>query len=821
MAGGLLWAAIVLGLLTWWIAAKFWDSTSLAVVLAGCLAVLALALSVWQFRTPASQEAALKQRRALGLMLIVSGILLFVLAVWLIAQEGQPAFAEFSGAILMALIALGAGVTQRATPGEQSFQDRFLNRLLGAQQLAKTGFFVIAAVLAGGGIWFVMDKGWLIVYPEAIGVFVVAMVFAGAGFWLAIAKPEEVTAHSLRVLVLIVGGLTGLALTLATLLRIFAWWRTVFGAGVKTWQGPEAWRFWVCIYGVLAGLAIMFGSLLLARADVRTNAVMRRLLYGYNTLLTGLLMLAILVVLNVMVYVTYPYTFDWTQTRGIHTLSPSTKNLLEGLKEPAKVYVIMSPNSPLYAEMRQLLDNARAYSDLLQVQYVSPDQDRTTYKDLEKRFPDMVREAKIERGMESDEGGRGVLVVYGPESAAKAPHAFIPARDLTEFNRGGPQGRKATLAFKGEDVVMTQIRFLADRQSKPRIYFTQGSGELDITDAAPMIGPDGRIVLNPGGAAKLLDRLKQDNYDVRGLAWGAPPKKAPAGDLIVFAKKEIKDNDEVPTDAKVVVIAGTRVPWPKGPLEALDRYLQKNGKLILLANILVARNAAGNGLVYQPTGLEELLKKYNVDLAANFVLRMPGSREDDPTTVLATIPPRAKNKIAVNFRSQGFLLDLARTVKPASGPAPFEAEAILEVARRPNQEVFWAETDPNGLINPFQFVLLLRQRGLIQDRMSAESLPVAVAVSDREQKPRMVVIGDASFASNTVSRSAVPYYDFLTSSMEWLAERPTNIGIKPKESSSFALGPTVHYDRMIWLPLGLMVLTIVGAGTGIWVVRRR
>jgi hypothetical protein len=57
--------------------------------------------------------------------------------------------------------------------------------------------------------------------------------------------------------------------------------------------------------------------------------------------------------------------------------------------------------------------------------------------------------------------------------------------------------------------------------------------------------------------------------------------------------------------------------------------------------------------------------------------------------------------------------------------------------------------------------------------------------------------------------------------MEWLAERPANIGIKPKESSSFVLGSNVNYRGMILLPVALMILAIVGVGSGIWVVRRR
>jgi hypothetical protein len=190
----------------------------------------------------------------------------------------------------------------------------------------------------------------------------------------------------------------------------------------------------------------------------------------------------------------------------------------------------------------------------------------------------------------------------------------------------------------------------------------------------------------------------------------------------------------------------------------------------------------------------------------------------------ASVPRRSTNKIAVNFKDQLFQMHMPRTVKPATGPAPFQAETILEIAPQPGQDTFWTETDTKPLIpgNLGPYVFMLRQRDLLDQRRAAEPIPVGVAVSDREQKPRMVVVGDYSFASNTAANSRVsPYYDFLTSSMEWLAQRPANIGIKPKESGSFALGANVSWFRLIWLPVGLTVLAVVGIGTGIWVVRRR
>jgi len=838
MAGGLLWAAVVLGLLTWWLSATFWDSAMLAVLLAGVLAVLALGLAAWQWRAPASREAALKERRALGLMLLPGGVVLALLAVWLIALQGLPAFPEVSGTILMAVVALGAGLAQLAAPGEPSIQERLLQKLLGARRGLSIGLFVLAAVFVAGGIWLlvaqgsgvvspegsgqppppnVVARGWTLVYPEVIGLAILTLIFVTAGIWLAAAMPDDVTPERLRILILSVGGLTGLVITLATFLRILAWWAPVFGAGVRAWQGAAAWQLWVCIYAELAGLAIMFGSLLLARADVRTNAVMRRLLYGYNAALTGLLMLAVLIVLNIVVYVTYPYTFNWTETLGIHTLSSSSKNLLESLKEPARVYVLMGQSDPLYKEVQQLLENGSVYGDKLRVEYISPEQEPKAYEAVAVKYPEVIRELRVERG-EDEQGGRGVLIVYGPESDKRAPHAFIPRRDLYEVKGQAMRDAKPTLAFKGEDAIMTQLRFLANNQNKPKIYFTQGNGELDITSAEPAVVLRGKVMLKPSGIGRLVDRLKKDNYEVLGFKWTAPPAKSLPGDLMAYAKKDVSAPDAVPEDAKIVVIAAPARPFSKSNLEALDRYLAGNGKLIVLTSFTIER--VNDALVYRPTGLEGLLKKFNVELTGDYLLSLPTRKGQSPFEVLANVPERSKNKIALGFSDSLFPMTLARSVRPGAGPGAFSAEALLELQRAPYQQAFWPETDWNLLGNLGAYLQSLRTSGKIREKISDEPVPVALAVSDREQKPRMVVIGDGWFVSNVLPPSA-PYYDFLVSCMEWLVERPANIGIKPKESSSFALGANVSYGRMILLPLGLMLLGIVGAGTGIWVVRRR
>ena len=90
-----------------------------------------------------------------------------------------------------------------------------------------------------------------------------------------------------------------------------------------------------------------------------------------------------------------------------------------------------------------------------------------------------------------------------------------------------------------------------------------------------------------------------------------------------------------------------------------------------------------------------------------------------------------------------------------------------------------------------------------------------------EQKPVLVVVGDATLASNYFLQESQTQFDLLASMLDWLRERTTSIGIPPKDRSFYVLAPNTSPWTMTWVPTLLMFVGIVGLGTGVWVVRRR
>jgi hypothetical protein len=614
--------------------------------------------------------------------------------------------------------------------------------------------------------------------------------------------------NTTRRLVLVMGGAFGFFLLVIAIGRGAAW-STYFTGGVEAWQGEGAWRIWVCVLLALAGLGVMFASLNLARTEERTNPVLRRSLYGYNAVLTGLLLLALLTILNVMAYVYVPAVWDWTRA-GLYSLSPQSVNLLKHLEKPLKVYVLVTSRSAqIQSDLTNLMNNCQAVSSKVRVETLLRDRSL-------KRLDELVHQYGL---VESE----GLLVVYGTEPDEQ--HQFIRAQDLWEASGSPMGGRSGGLTFKGEEALMSAVRQLEEGKVKAVVYFTQGNGELDIDDTTM-----NRI--NRGGSL-LRDRLQKAGYDVKRLRFSAVEGAKGTDPNLVVSRK-------VPDDAAVVVIANPQTRLPDESIKALREYMKpadpqrKKGRLVVLLDVNVR-----DGQMLQ-TGLESFLAEFNVSVGNDRVLSLR-SRNPVDVFVLANPSLRGTNNLAAAFSDHPIQMREVRTVRPRPGGPPgagsaFQAEPLLLV---PVGLDAWVET--NLSVDPIPYItdMVENHPKALAAKLSQEPIPVAVAVTENtragnpsdphafmnpasEQSPRLVVFGDVTFASNVAMRQGNDWgADFLASSLAWLRERPEAIGIPPKKRGEYQMNPDTRFDRMIWLPLLLMSCAVVGLGLGVWVVRRR
>ena len=142
----------------------------------------------------------------------------------------------------------------------------------------------------------------------------------------------------------------------------------------------------------------------------------------------------------------------------------------------------------------------------------------------------------------------------------KGQSRFIKQDDLYEINpMTGQVG-----AFKGEQKFTSTIASLIEGKTA-KVYFTEGHGEHPLQDTNTAQGY--------GFAAT---SLKQDNVETANL--------------------NLASLSDVPADADAVVIAGPSISFSMVEIQALDKYLQNNGKLFILLD------------PYVTLGLDDLLK---------------------------------------------------------------------------------------------------------------------------------------------------------------------------------------------------------------------
>jgi hypothetical protein len=683
---------------------------------------------------------------------------------------------------------------------------------------------VTAYVLLGMGaaIWITLAiLGFVFKTKLVSEIFVfalVAPVFLACGVYQLVRKEGDTSLSNLdaaRLVVLLLGASVGFAIAFDAFIRSIMWWEWLSG-GLEKWQEPGAWRVWLVLFGGPLGLAIMFITLLLARSQEQTSPFMRRVLYGYNAIVSSLLMLMILVVINILAYLYIPKTSDWTAT-GLYTLSSEAENTLKNLEQPVKIYVLTDTRGDdVYHEVDLLLENFRAVSNKV-----------TTEEVLRNKQPQRLAELAKRYNLADT---RGLLVVSG--SDAKELYQFIRLEDMIERPRGmmDPTERDKPPKFKGEDVLISTIQFLEGGKAKPVIYFTQGQGELDILgDMQGLRREDER-------ATMLRDRLVNANYEVKGLRISPIGKGKGDDPRLVTAK-------EVPDDAAVVIVARPRSTMPADVVDALREYLspkdpnKKKGKLVVLLNF----DLGTDGKMLK-TGLERLLAEFNVEVTNDRILAI----KSDPDALNVIANPRItdRNPVAAAFWRGRVAIPMrgVRAIKPnqGGGPRPGADRYQAEILLATYADRVWPEPrlgDPTRILED----MIKNHPEELQDKYTT-GLPVALAVSESqlpadaahaalrgmgEEKPRMVVFGNATWAADggmgraAKNRMADETYALMASSIAWLRERPGNIGIPPKDRDTYAISNDTSLARLLLNPASFMFVGIFGVGLGVWAVRRR
>ena len=324
--------------------------------------------------------------------------------------------------------------------------------------------------------------------------------------------------------------------------------------------------------------------------------------------------------------------------------------------------------------------------------------------------------------------------------------------------------------------------------TKNKVYFVQGHGEKSTT------GSDRASYSSIAGA------LKSDNFEQ---------------DSLVLAQEQ-----SVPADATVVIIAGPQTDLFPAEIEMLKAYLARGGKVLFLLDPPAKPEAP------QLTNVISLLKDWAIEVGNNVVVDASGMGQ-----MLGTGPevPLAARYNPHPITERFNLLtaySMARSVSSISAGANNRfAQNLIETSPRS-----WAEMNIKELMTSGR-VTRDEAQG---DKPGPVSLGAAVSTSaekppapssDKADAPkppetRVVAIGDSDFASN--GWLGIPgNRDLFMNAVNWLAQQENMISIRPRDPQDRRITVTATQQRNIFyltvfIVPGLIILT----GVRTWWLRR-
>lgn len=631
-----------------------------------------------------------------------------------------------------------------------------------------------------------------------------ALVAGGCGAWFAAGLPKSDEAARLResrlVILIVMCGL-GLLLMLCGFLYFVLKYKGL-AEWISSGKSSAAQSPLIALAMFLLGSGLAFLGTLPSRGEERNDPNLRRLVYGVNVVLSGVLLLLLLVAGNVFVALKVPNKLDTTST-GFYTLSPQLQEYLATLSQPVKVYSTLLNDDRVMRDARQLLSACQdANPSMFQVRQLSPGTtlDKEEIDSLKAKYP------------QADLNDFGILIVVGTDEKR---YAFLRYEDLGEQTPGADGG----LQFAGEARLVRELLYLSESKSRPVVYFTQDNGELEIAPKAAGSAL-GRTPANRS-ANDLKSALEKNYTDVRPLSFSLTDPKVPA-------------------DAACVVVADPTVALPPEHVKAIEAYLDapreggKKGKLVVLAG---AHKRAEGGM--QQTGLEGLLARFGVVLGSKFLYGQPAQRLPSDTFLAMVLDPSMiadgkTNPIVGAFGETGqqFPFTSPRTITlPKEAASTFRVEPLMATVQR----ITWYEenalADPRvafeAFLQPNSEELQIRKQvsranrivaAMVSESGNPHAMPTAPSVS------RIVAYGDGAFFSDETTRLAGGnpiQAQLFSTTIDWLRDRPAVAGLANKPYNRYTPNPKPDETNLLWLPGGLAALSILALGAGVWVTRRK
>ncbi len=246
------------------------------------------------------------------------------------------------------------------------------------------------------------------------------------------------------------------------------------------------------------------------------------------SLLSALFVIGAVAALNVY---TAQRPVEWDLTKDkIYTLSDQTQKVMQGLRQPVKVYGFLRNTEPYYAAIKETFERYQALSEEFSYQMVDP-----------------IIDAQLAQKFGIQAEGARVVIESGERS--------VQVKEVSE------------------ETLTNAVVEVTNRVAK-KIHYLIGHGELNIDNATEALGAKAfRDAVSAEGHELVPLNLSQiESVETRKKV----DLTAPNATTFRF-----------PSDVKVLVIAGAQRPLLAPELQAVEDFLDRGGRLLALLDPMV------------------------------------------------------------------------------------------------------------------------------------------------------------------------------------------------------------------------------------------
>lgn len=551
-------------------------------------------------------------------------------------------------------------------------------------------------------------------------------------------------------------------------------------AGLTTWGiSGETSAAEYLLYGT--GFILIIAGAVFNRRTISEAYSSGRFARGGNAVILIISVVAILIFLNILVS-RNQFRKDMTADQ-YYSLSQQTQDILKTTDIPVEILYFYTKHHDSSAGIQYYEKKTRLERLLDEYHFNCPN--------IKAKFIDADEEIELTRSYEVS-GYGSLIVMAGDKKKEIRDHELFEDDYLMAMMQGR---RPSPVRFMGEqEITSALLEVLSD--DVPKIYFLTGHGEKSIES-------------NEAGGYRLIGEfLEREIFETENL--------------------NLVDEEKVPEDCDILVIAGPEKPLFEIEVKALEDYMDRGGDAL----ILVEPESK------DPELIRLLREKIGIELVDGIII--------DPSSILsdgtAPTPDYRYHPIVEPFRDPKVLTVLfgARGMKKAE-EAPEGAEIREIFASNKNG---WSDLDfetelkkeliemVEGRDSPGPFALgytmerkvEIPDHGVLEETPENETMNSENLPEIKKKDQRIVIIGDSDFITNEIVggiRGLAQNADLFMNSINWITGKQEGLTIRPKELTGSPVVMTQTQSRQVMFQTIIVTpLIVLIIGTIVWIRRR-